>query len=256
MSEQTANNLKINRAVTTIASFLFVALLTIALTTSLTLAAFGDTSSDSGGIIFGTIDIDDITNSYTIKNLQGGTLSSMSPGDEADVNFALENTGTADLYMRFKIVIQDEDTVTPLDASLFSVALFSAKYTKTVGGTPTDFDAEYIPLDFDQLLQTPTGTPDIWLVRKIKLIGNLNTLTNDPADLVTIRVTFPGAMPTAWIEKFESEAEAQAAFNEFKNARFRVYLYVKTVQVANNPPGEGTAYSDPADPDNYNIIWV
>jgi hypothetical protein len=220
MSEQTSKSLTKSRILTTIASFLLVGILTALLTVNLTMAAFGNNNATNDeGMIFGTVSVDEVSNSFTIKNTFEQIMTKASPGDTANIDFDLQNVGTADMHVRFKIVIEPRPPKDQVDTSIFEL---------------TYNDTEYVQFNFDGYGGQPaTGTPDYWFVRRIPLVGNLDTQTNDPPDPVNMTLSFP-----------EEEMD-----NTYKNVELDIFLYVKTVQVANN----GTQRD--AGLPNYNVIW-
>ena len=233
MMEKEQNIIKKNHIVTTVTSFLFIIMLTIVLTTGFTLASFGSGASSYEDMVLGTIALDDIAQHFSVKDASGNTLSLVAPGDDAKVNFNLQNTGTADIFIRFKLVL-DNETV---DTSVFTITVESATYVKTVEGVPQEFNAEYVLYDFTLGAVVESGQyngdPNTWFVRRLGMIGNLDTLTNDPPDEVTLNIHFNG-------EEMD---------DTYKNAQIGLSLYVETVQVANN--GSQRDVTLP----NYNVIW-
>ena len=204
MEKSNEQKIKQNQIITTILSFVFIGLLTATLTTSLTLAAFGRENGTINELIFGNIEMEDISQNFSIQNVSGQTLSTVTPGDDAKVNFTLENIGTADMLFRFKLVLTDTNTVDPVDTSIFAITIESAKVN---GGAE---DAEWVSFDF--------GDGNVWFVRRYALVGNLDTVTNDPPDYIKLNVSFGGEEMT----------------NEYKDANIRVSLYVESTQRANN----------------------
>jgi len=222
--------------ITSVVGFFFVIMLTIVLTTGFTMATFGLNSSDGDELSLGSIALDDIAQNFSVKDASGNTLSLVAPGDDAKVNFTLQNAGTADVFVRFQLILNHET----VDTSVFTITIESAKYTKTVEGTPQEFNAEYALYDFTANSLVPsneyTGEPNTWFVRRVGLIGNLDTLTNDPPDEVTLNIHFNG-----------DEMD-----DTYKNAQIGLNLYVQTVQVANNPTLN--PQKDVTLP-GYNVIW-
>ena len=231
--ENEQKSLKNTHFVTSVASFLFIIMLTVVLTTGFTLASFGATANDSDGLIFGDIALDDLAQHFSVKDASGNTLDLVAPGDDAKVNFNLQNTGTADIFIRFQLILTNET----VDTSVFTITVESATYVKTVEGVPQQFNAEYVLYDFNLGEIVPsgeyTGDPNTWFVRRVGLIGNLDTLTNDPPDEVTLNIHFNG-------EEMD---------DTYKNAQIGLELYVETAQVANNGTQRDVTLPD------YDVIW-
>jgi|AntRauTorcE11897_2_1112592.scaffolds.fasta_scaffold00063_45 hypothetical protein len=222
MANNSIKSLKTTRLVLLLASFLITAVLTIILTISITLASFGSTdgaSSDSKN--FGTILMQDVSSNFTLKNSLGNSLGKVYPGQTAEVDFSVQNVGTADMHIRFKLVLENEN----VDTSIFGISLESAYYQKPSESVQT---AEYVKYDFSS-----TDTPDEWYVRRNPLIGNADTATNDPPDSISMNINFPGELMT----------------DEYKNENINLALYVESVQVANN--GSQRDIKEPG----YDVVW-
>lgn len=86
---------------------LAIAVLSVLLVASLVMSAtgawFSDVATDSDdGFTFGTITIGDLDAqfNYTLGEPEGDVIM---PGDEITVTFDIENTGTADMWVRFQL---------------------------------------------------------------------------------------------------------------------------------------------------------
>lgn len=216
MENKELAKLKNHRFVINLISFLFIMLLTIVLTTTLTLAAFGDSTGFNGGMRLGTIAIDDITQNFTIKDSLGNLLNRVAPGADVKVHFSVENTGTADILLRFRVVLADKDTVTPLDTSIFDISIESVT-NQSYGTAP-----QYVLYNFNtnQIIESGIANSQagVYFVRRAGLIGNLDQQTNDKPDQFIVNIHFSGDEMT----------------NDYKQANIGLYVYVETVQYANN----------------------
>jgi hypothetical protein len=212
-----------------VVSFLVVIALTIVLTASLTLAAFGDNIQNGNSMPFGNIALDDVTQNFTVIDGAG-----LTPGDSTTVNFNIENKGTADMLVRFRAYLQDKNTLEPLDPSVFNISISSVSNANGAGAP------EYVLFNFTTQQIVAGGVAnsqaDVWFVRRQPLIGNLDTVTlgpNDPPDVFTLNVTFPH----------------DDTNNNYKNAQFDLILRVESVQYANN--GDQRDITLP----NYDVSW-
>jgi hypothetical protein len=231
MQQKQIEQLKNHRFIVNLVSFLFVIMLTVVLTTNLTLAAFGASDEAGNGIIFGRVALDDITQNFTIKDSYDQILNKVSPGADAKINFSVKNSGTADVLLRFRVVLEDKALQNKLDTSIFNISIQSVTNTKF------ETSPEYVLYNFSTNQIVAGGVANsqnnIWYVRRLALVGNLNTLTNDPPDEFVVNVHFSGEEMT----------------DNYKNAQIGLYVYVETVQAANN--GSQRDITLP----NYNAIW-
>ena len=230
MSKQNTKNFKNSRVITVIASFLLVGILTALLTVNLTMAAFGTIQIAGKEYIFGNIILDDVSNDFTIKNSLDELMTKVSPGDVANVEFSLQNVGLAAMFVRFKLVIEDRATENKVDTSIFSMNLESSNYFDGLAMQ----DVEYVLYDFDgHNGAVPTGTPDLWYVRRNYIIGAVPPVPSQEPDNIKMTIQFPG-------EEMD---------NSYKGAQLDFFLYVKAVQFANNGTQKDVTLP------GYDLIW-
>lgn len=87
----------------TLAIAILTMLLVASLVMSMTGAWFTSTDGDSDtGLSFGTVTLADIDAGFTF-NVGEESIDVLMPGDTIDVDFTLENAGTADMWVRFKL---------------------------------------------------------------------------------------------------------------------------------------------------------
>lgn len=161
----------------------------------------GGTTVASEEASFGSIEINSVVNTIELTDSQSIALSDIMPGDEINVSFSLENTGTADMYVKFKFEIIDN--VVLLDGE--------SKVTITYPDAPTG----YTLIDFDG--NATDDVYDWWYVRNIELIGNLNVSTNDEAEEIDAIILI-----------------GQDMGNSYKDESLSFNLEVNFIQSANN----------------------
>jgi|LGOV01.1.fsa_nt_gb hypothetical protein len=168
----------------------------------------GNVTGTESSISFGSLDLDPLVNTFVIKDAEGEALDTILPGDTLNVSFQIENTGTADMYLRFQLSIIDiVETANKVGISYPSAP---------AGYTIVDYDL----VDPPGLATAPnTGTPDLWYVRNISLIGNVDTQTNSPPESIDAQIIVSEDMS----EEYEGVTNG-LSFN----------LDVKVIQVANN----------------------
>jgi|LGVF01.2.fsa_nt_gb hypothetical protein len=228
---------KINKAFNFFSFSVFAMFLIISVTATFTGAFFNlAPDEDTGPVDFGRIQLNNLSNNFEIVNpITQETLSTILPGDSFEVQFSIENAGTADMYVRFRPALIDTDPETPLDTSNFVIQNITAYYT--VG--EENFSTNYVAKDF-------AGT--VYYVKDEPMIGNSVMSTNDPADNIVITYQFTAGDGT-------NE-------NDFKNASLQLDLAVHSVQYANNYRYDGPVSDYPYDypiydpaSDDYNIYW-
>ncbi|MGD9901644.1 MAG: hypothetical protein AB7S44_03820 [Spirochaetales bacterium] len=220
MSNKKSVKFNINKLSNFILVITFFTIISVVLTSGITMAIFGlGTNDDDAGIGFGTILLGGGDISMT---REGENFSTLLPGDELEVKFEIENTGTADMNIRFRIEISDANEQNPVDASAVQLTDVTAYY---LNAQSQQVAVVYAAVDF-------SGT--VWYVRKTPLIGDINTENNSPADHITVTYVLSG-------EEMDET---------YKNVAFNTVLSLESIQYANN----GTQ-RDPTLPD-YNVNWT
>ena len=231
MKQIKLNLFNIHKTSTFIMLVTFLTIVTVILTSGVTLAIFGFNDNDNDpGLDFGNIQLGAMDNLTITKN--GQALGKVLPGDDIDFKFDVENTGTADMNLRFKINFVDgnyqQREAEPVDTSVIVINQVTAYY---YNAQAQPVSVAYVALDF-------SGT--IWYVRRYPLIGNTpeynstHGTSNDPPDHITVSYNFEG----------------ETMDETYKNVEFDVTLTVETIQYANN----GTQ-RDPILPD-YDVAWA